>query len=417
MPVDDPTSLIGRTLRGKWTVDGLLGTGGMATVYSATHRNGHRVAIKVLHRTHARLDDVRRRFLQEGYAANRVAHPGALTVLDDDELEDGTVFIVMELLEGEPLDSRLRRKKTLSPREVLLIAEPVLDVLAAAHMKGIVHRDIKPANLFLTKDGMVKVLDFGLAKVKEHPFDDKRNTRRGMIIGTAAYMPPEQARGRRELVGPRTDVWAVGATMFKALTGEYVHLGTTTRERLVNAMIHHGRPLSSVAPDIPKPVLDLVDRAIEFQPSLRWPDAVAMRNATRRAYEEITGEPLPRPIFAGDKAGWTIPTATRGPDSIDWSEYSDGTAPPKGDSVLPISVAWEPDSSGTSTLVEFEGDDRTTVLELRRAEDSPPPESGQAEPLSEVMAVERPDTPRKPSTKSFATTMVSAGIKNLKKKK
>ena len=156
---------VGRTLRGKWRLDALLGVGGMASVYAATHRNGKRGAVKVLHA--ALGEEARKRFLREGYASNRVAHPGVPSVLDDDVDEEGAVFLVMELLEGSSLEEIRMAATTgrLPVGEVLDIASAALDVLAAAHGKGVLHRDLKPANLFRTTRGEIKMLDFGIARI------------------------------------------------------------------------------------------------------------------------------------------------------------------------------------------------------------------------------------------------------------
>src|SRR5271169_404846 len=133
---------VGRVLRDKWRLDQLLGIGGMAAVYAATARNGKRVAIKMLHANMAIGGDTLKRFLREGYAANKVDHPNAVSVLDDDVAEDGSVFVVMELLDGETLQSHWERSgQRLPASEVLLLAEQVLDVLASAHSHGIIHRD------------------------------------------------------------------------------------------------------------------------------------------------------------------------------------------------------------------------------------------------------------------------------------
>ncbi|HEX6766521.1 MAG TPA: serine/threonine-protein kinase, partial [Polyangiaceae bacterium] len=135
---------VGFVLRQKWRLDAVIGIGGMASVYAATHRNGSRVAIKMLHPEVAIDQEVTSRFLREGYVANAVGHPGTVRVLDDDVAEDGAPFLVMELLEGETLDSSLAHGKLMSLREAIVVADQVLDVLAAAHAKDIVHRDIKP---------------------------------------------------------------------------------------------------------------------------------------------------------------------------------------------------------------------------------------------------------------------------------
>src|SRR5580692_2289878 len=170
---DDPQVVrargrIGVLLQDKWKLDSLLGIGGMAAVYAATHRNGKRVAVKMLHPEFSHDEEIRTRFLQEGYAANTIQHDGAVSVLDDDLAPDGSAFIVMELLEGETVEQRWERSGQRLPiGDALVIIEQLLDVLVAAHARNVVHRDIKPENLFVTKAGAVKVLDFGIAKVFE----------------------------------------------------------------------------------------------------------------------------------------------------------------------------------------------------------------------------------------------------------
>ncbi|HEX4477595.1 MAG TPA: serine/threonine-protein kinase, partial [Polyangiaceae bacterium] len=171
---------VGQVLLEKWRLEVLLGVGGMAAVYAATHRNGSRVAIKILHAELSISPDVRARFLREGYAANSVGHDGVVRVSDDDVAEDGAAFLVMELLDGETLEERRQRHGgRLSEDEVLSVADQVLDVLVAAHAKGIVHRDLKPENIFLTRDGRVKVLDFGIARLRELSSTASKTTRSG----------------------------------------------------------------------------------------------------------------------------------------------------------------------------------------------------------------------------------------------
>src|ERR1044072_6311813 len=157
---------VGAVLREKWRLEGLLGVGGMASVYAATHRNGMRGADKIRHPAAAMDANARGRFLREGYVANRVDHPGAVRVLDDDTAEDGSPYLVMELLEGASLDSIAERRPggVLSLGEVVKIADELLDILATAHEKGMVHRDLKQETLFLTGGGALKVLDFGIAR-------------------------------------------------------------------------------------------------------------------------------------------------------------------------------------------------------------------------------------------------------------
>jgi serine/threonine-protein kinase len=187
----------GERLNGKWTLEQLIGVGGMAAVYEAEHNNGHRVAIKILHAEFALVQEARERFREEAYAANHVEHEGTVKALDDGLTEDGEPFLVLELLQGETLEALWRRQfPVLRPDVVVSLTTALLHVLVAAHKKGIVHRDIKPENIFITSTGDVKLLDFGIAKVPESR--RSHQTLVGNTMGTPAYMPPEQARGRWE---------------------------------------------------------------------------------------------------------------------------------------------------------------------------------------------------------------------------
>jgi serine/threonine protein kinase len=295
MDIDEQTKArVGQVFNKKYTLGRLIGSGGMATVYEATHRNGHRVAIKILHSDVSASEDLRARFLREGYVANKVEHPGAVRVLDDDTAEDGSVFLVMDLLEGETLDARVKRLGGRLPAlEVSALAYQVLDVLAAAHDKGVVHRDVKPENLFLTVDGVLKVLDFGMARVMLEPAEGTA-TRAGMVIGTPAFMAPEQALGQSARVDGRTDLWAVAAAMFAMITGRYVHEAETMQEMLIRAGSMPARSVLSVAPDLPPRVAEVIDRALAFLPSDRWPDARAMQAILADAYLLSYGAVLPR---------------------------------------------------------------------------------------------------------------------------
>ncbi|MCK6590761.1 MAG: protein kinase [Polyangiaceae bacterium] len=273
------TRLVGRVLRGKWRLDSLVGVGGMASVFAATHRNGKRVAVKLLHPEKSLEEDTKNRFLREGYLANKVDHPGVVSVLDDDVTEEGWAFLVMDLLEGETLKERWRSmKKRMPVEETLRIAYALLDVLAAAHDKGIVHRDLKPDNVFLTTDGKVKILDFGIARLREAEAAADA-TRSSSMLGTPAFMAPEQARSRWDWVDARTDLWAVGATMFTLLSGEFVHEAPTVTEILVAAATQRPRFIRSVVPEVPENVAAVIDRALAFEQAHRWPDARSMQAA------------------------------------------------------------------------------------------------------------------------------------------
>jgi serine/threonine protein kinase len=300
---------IGSTLRGKWRLDALLGVGGMAAVYAGTHRNGMRAAVKVLHTEMMINSEVRARFLREGYVANSIDHESAVRVLDDDVAEDGSLFLVTELLDGETLeDRRLRLGGRMPEEEVLSAIDQLLDMLVIAHERGVVHRDLKPENLFLTRTGQLKVLDFGIAFLRSLSTTSTA-TKQGTSMGTAAFMSPEQARGLWAEVDSKSDLWATGATMFCLLTGSLVHGGRTTNEVLLNAMTTTAPSIASVAPDVSPAVAIVVDRALAFSRDQRWRDAQRMQDAVRRAYHDRRGSPIttaPRLIVPESVANRTL---------------------------------------------------------------------------------------------------------------
>ncbi|XXT17895.1 protein kinase [Sorangium sp. So ce429] len=265
---------VGTTLRGKWTIDGLLGIGGMAAVYAATHKIGRREAIKILHPEVARSKDLRARFEREAQAVNRFRHPGVVEIRDIDMTEDGAPFLVMELLDGESLADRLQRLGNIETGEALRLMDELLDVLGAAHEQGIIHRDIKLDNLFVERTGRLKVLDFGIARMRDGVKTAMR-TRTGATLGTVSYMAPEQVRGIS--VDHRADLFAVGATMFRLFAKRRIHEARTESELLVKMATMAAPPLASVAPETPQALCILVDRALAFDRERRYPDARTMQ--------------------------------------------------------------------------------------------------------------------------------------------
>lgn len=300
---------VGTTLCKKYRIDSVLGVGGMAAVYRGQHRNGHRVAVKMLHPQLSLNQNVCERFLKEGYVANAVEHPGAVRVTDDDTTEDGAAFLVMELLDGTTLASRLEKEGPLDARVVAELGHQLLDVLAAAHAKGIIHRDIKPENVFLTTDGQVKVLDFGIARMVTP--GGPSSTRTGSMMGTPAFMPPEQALGLTREIDARTDVWAVGATLFALASGKLVHESETMEQMLVFAATKHARALSSVAPSVPAAIAAVIDRALAFEKTSRHADARAMQIALAEAYRAAYGAPMPAPFGPGSSRDPSHPAFDR----------------------------------------------------------------------------------------------------------
>jgi serine/threonine-protein kinase len=290
---------VGRAV-GKYTLERVIGSGGMATVYEAIHRNGHRVAVKMLKPALSVGSEVRARFLREGYAANKVRHAGAVRVLDDDVTDDGLVFLVMELLDGFTLDALAKQTDGKLPVNVVLqVGKQLLGVLDAAHRAGIVHRDIKPENVFVQTNGELKVLDFGIARILDAHPRDATATSTGRMLGTPAFMPPEQAYGRRAEVDARSDLWSAGATLFTAISGRVVHLADTAEETLIKAATEPAPSLASVvdprAP-VPESVVAVLDKALASDKAARWQSAAEMLEALESAYRSAFGEAVPATV-------------------------------------------------------------------------------------------------------------------------
>jgi serine/threonine protein kinase len=329
---------VGSVVVGKYHLDRVIGIGGMAAVYAATHRNQAEFAVKMLHPELSSREDIRSRFLREGYIANSVKHAGAVKVVDDDVAEDGAAFLVMELLDGTTVEDLWFRgdDRRVPLRPALAIAHQLLDVLAAAHTKNIVHRDIKPANLFVTSLGDLKVLDFGIARLRDATMN--AITQAGTMLGTPAFMAPEQARGQSKEVDGQTDVWAVGATLFALISGRLVHEADSATMLLLRAGTTPARPLRSVVKDVPEPIAALVDKALAFAKPSRWEDAAAMRDALGDAYAAEFQEPLTREVlhqyFVQVEEGPVAATPASGVPALE----REPTPPPDTDAMMSTKV-------------------------------------------------------------------------------
>jgi serine/threonine protein kinase len=273
---------VGSDLNAKWRIDRVLGVGGMGAVFSATHKNnGTRAAVKVLHAEYARHDEIRDRFFREGRIANKVDHPARVPVLDDGVSDLGEPYLVMELLEGMTLGELLRKGGGRIQLEKLLsVFDPVLDVLHACHLLKIVHRDIKPANIFLSKSGAIKVLDFGVARMRE-PERERDATRVGVALGTASFIAPEQALGMDHIDG-RADVFSVGACMYTGITGVRLHAAKSEAEEFVLAATSTVPSIARAAPELPAEVVAFVDRALAYDRVDRYQSAQEMRGELLR---------------------------------------------------------------------------------------------------------------------------------------
>lgn len=242
--------LVGAVLNRRFRLVRLLGEGGMGAVYEADSPDGKR-AVKVLHEEFNKIEEVRRRFFAEAEATQNIKHPNIVGALESAVAEDGSPYIVMELLQGESLGDRLEGAQTLSPAEAFPIMMQVLSALSVAHAARVVHRDLKPDNVFLTKDAQgnifVRLLDFGIAKIMDAAGGMGSKTKTGALIGTAGYMSPEQIKSAKS-VDHRTDLWAMGTMLFQMLTGTLPFRGDDDFTRLTAVIVGTPMPIETIAP-------------------------------------------------------------------------------------------------------------------------------------------------------------------------
>jgi serine/threonine-protein kinase len=267
----DAASRVGMSMGG-YRLESLLGSGGMAAVYLGRRDDGEARAIKVLHPQVARDRNLRARFAQEVEAVSRLQHPGIVRTDDMGAADDGSPYIIMELLEGETLHDRLSRGLP-TVAEALDLVDALLDILAVAHQERIIHRDIKPDNLFLSQSGL-KVLDFGIAKVQRESVAAIK-TKTGTALGTPSYMAQEQIKGVD--VDHRADLFAAGAVLLKMTTGRRVHEEPDPQRRTLMMLTTPAPPTKAVAPHLSDGLCDLIDRALAFEPADRYPDARTMQ--------------------------------------------------------------------------------------------------------------------------------------------
>jgi serine/threonine protein kinase len=277
---------IGTAVERHWRLDAMIGLGGMAAVYAATHTSGGRAAFKIMH---ARLADDAQlvtRFVRERSIAAKVCHPACIDIRAVGATEEGVPLLFMELLEGETLEDHVARERRLSLGAALDVAERLLELLEACHGAGVVHRDLKPANVFLLADGRLKVIDFGVAQESS-----RRQTNRRLAIGTPSYMSPEQARGAMD-VDLRSDLFAVGAIFFRMVIGrelrEHGPGGALRDQRTptdaqLAAASDFVPSIGRAAPGLPYTVARTIDRALSWQRDERWSSAEAMLRELRMA--------------------------------------------------------------------------------------------------------------------------------------
>jgi serine/threonine protein kinase len=310
-------SLVGTLLAQRYRLVSHLGGGGMGDVYRAVNEVVNReVAIKLLRPELSRSRETVARFVREARAANAVRHPNVVDILDVATAEDGTPFLVQELLHGHDLSVPLNQRGRVSCAEALDWMIPVVDAVAAAHAQGLMHRDLKPENVFLaTQPGgavIPKVLDFGLSR----SVDDRsqRVTATGVAMGTPGYMSPEQIIGA-STIDVRTDVWALGVMLYELMAGVLPFTAETPGALFLRICTADPVPLAEAAPWVPQSLCDVVMRCLVREPSGRFDDAGALVTALRAerptapadAPPPMPPRPPPRPTDLADGATLSAP--------------------------------------------------------------------------------------------------------------
>src|SRR5450759_1202147 len=261
----------------------------MGTVYLALHPiMGRKAAVKVLKPELARDESLVSRFFNEARAANAIRHPNIIDIIDVGLMPgDNVPYMLMEFLEGESLATRLDRMRPLDVAQAVEIASQTASALAAAHSKGIVHRDLKPDNLFLVPDEMVgagervKVLDFGIAKLRDDMRGSSMKTRTGVIMGTAAYMSPEQCQGLIEKIDPRTDIYALGIIMYEMLCGAPPFVSEGFGDIIIMHVMKDAEPPERRNPAVPPEISAAILRALAKAPSDRFQSMTEFQSALR----------------------------------------------------------------------------------------------------------------------------------------
>jgi serine/threonine protein kinase len=279
----DPDRAVGQVIGGKYRLSRLIGRGGMGTVFEAVNvQLDKRVAIKILLPESAHIEQVTERFKREARSAASIGHENIVDVYDLDTTEDGVVYIVMELLAGCDLADVLKNDRCINVERACTLGLQAARALGAAHERGIIHRDMKPENIFLTRKQsgeVVKIVDFGIAMIKEHG-SLSRLTTDGILLGTPYYMSPEQARGSKEL-DHRVDIYALGAVLFEALTGNVLFSGETYLEVISKHQIQPPPLLQERKPDLQVPggVENVIMKMLEKDPARRPPTMAEVEQA------------------------------------------------------------------------------------------------------------------------------------------
>jgi serine/threonine-protein kinase len=289
--------ITGAILARKYRLVRRIGSGGMGAVYEASGGDPPgRFAIKILHPEYLEDPDILARFGEEGRTSERLIHPNIVRVFETGVAEDGRPFIAMEMLEGVPLGAYTQGGSRVPLAQAVTILQGLLGGLAAAHAQGIVHRDLKPDNILLARDArgqfIVKILDFGIAKVMDAAGGMGKKTSTGMLLGTPAYMSPEQIKTAKD-VDPRADLWSAGVMFYEMLTGRPCFPAPTEYARLAAVINNTPTPIEQIDPSLAR-LGPFMARALQKDREQRFPSALEMARALSAAVG--TGEPTQQPL-------------------------------------------------------------------------------------------------------------------------
>jgi serine/threonine-protein kinase len=389
---EDPHSFVGSVLDGQYQIEALLGRGGMGAVYRARHiLLGDRVAIKMLPPEMRSNTEWLRRFQREGQAARRFRHPNAVTVYDLRTSGDGTIYLVMEYVEGTTLDAELKKRGSFSPTDALATLKPVMSVLNAAHAMGVVHRDLKPENIMIGKAGTgaeptVKLLDLGIAKLREVAGAEKTGstnlTVAGQMLGTPYYMSPEQwgelpEDGNSDIDG-RADIYSLGVVFYEIIAGRRPFSGMTIVELRKQHVSETPRPLHVVNSSVPISFSNAIQRAMSKDRGQRQMTAGELEQELEAGLSGVqaVSAAIPATIVGPARPDDRSMTAADRPAT---PTFDDSPAQTMVDGAVDVSPAASSQAATMPTVVVSA--EELAAREAARARQVPPPS---AQPLVEA---------------------------------
>jgi len=333
---DDPSSFVGSVLDGQYQIESLLGKGGMGAVYLARHiLLGDRVAIKILPPEVRNNAEWLRRFRREGQAARRFRHPNSVTVYDLRTSSDGTIYMVMEYVEGHTLDAELKQRGRFTAAEAFEVLDPIMSVLNTAHAMGVIHRDLKPENIMIGEaqtngETSIKLLDLGIAKMREIAGVESSGTTEltmaGQVLGTPYYMSPEQwgeiSRDGNPEIDNRADIYSIGLVAYEMISGKRPYSAGTLHELRREHIAVTPPPLCEKVPDVPRAFSDAIARSISKDRSDRQSTAGELAAQLRAGLGDAAGQA---------SSGRTFPDIPRAADSHSHTQGSPGGITTKSD--------------------------------------------------------------------------------------